>query len=193
LWDCHDLDAARSSHSVNDLPFAARRFVIGERRQAIGIGRSNLRGGVKRTTRKAASRTAGGAREVDYPALARFRYELRRFLAFSEAAARKEKLTPQQHQALLAIKGFSRAKPVSLGDVAKLLLVRQHTAVELVNRMAKAGLVVRRVDASDRRRIFVSLTAEGERRLRKLSKAHLDELNALGRQLTAMLRNLRSR
>jgi DNA-binding MarR family transcriptional regulator len=152
-----------------------------------------LRGGTKRTmTRKAGARTAGRAREVDYPALARFRYELRRFLAFSEHAARKEKLTPQQHQALLAIKGFSRAKPVTLGEVARLLLVRQHTAVELVNRMAKAGLVVRRVDGSDRRRILVGLTAEGERRLRKLSKAHLDELNALGRHLTAMLRNFRS-
>ena len=76
---------------------------------------------------------------VDYEALARFRYQLRLFLAFSEAAARRAGLTPQQHQALLAIKGFAGPAPASVGDLARFLLIRHHTAVELVNRMAKLG------------------------------------------------------
>ena len=71
------------------------------------------------------------AGEADYAALAQFRYQLRTFLAFSEAAAQRAGLTPQQHQALLAIKGFSGREAASVGDIARFLLVRHHTAVEL--------------------------------------------------------------
>jgi DNA-binding MarR family transcriptional regulator len=133
------------------------------------------------------SKTDEAAGDVDYMALAQFRFELRKFLAFSEAAARKQKLTPQQHQALLAIKGFSGGDTASVGDLADRLLIRHHTAVELVDRMTKLGLVVRVADPDDGRRSLVQLTAVGERRLRQLSKIHLEELAAIGGALTRML------
>ena len=88
-------------------------------------GQSSIRTG-RRTARA----------QVDYEALARFRHQLRLFLAFSEMAAQKAGLTPQQHQALLAIKGLSSPAPASVGDLARDLLIKHHTAVELVNRMA---------------------------------------------------------
>ena len=147
--------------------------------------------------RKASARagkkpTRGAAlHAVDYQALAHFRYQLRKFLSFSEAAAHKAGLTPQQHQALLAIKGFSSAEPVSVGDLAEFLLVRHHTAVELVDRMAKLGLLGRIVDDDDSRRIFVQLTRKGEQKLQTLSKIHFEELQAASPSLTKILRSFR--
>ena len=128
---------------------------------------------------------------VDYEALARFRYELRKFQAFSKIAADKTGLTPQQHQALLSIRGFSSRDPVSVGDLADSLLIRHHTAVELVDRMTKLGLLSRIVDETDGRRVLVKLTKEGERRLRELSRIHLQELRAIGPTLTRILKPFR--
>lgn len=128
---------------------------------------------------------------VDYEVLAQFRYQLRKFLSFSEAAAHGAGLTSRQHQALLAIKGFSGTQPVSVGDVAGLLLVRHHTAVELVDRMAKLGLLVRIVDDDDSRRILVKLTRKGEQKLLTLSKIHFEELQAASPRLTRILRSFR--
>lgn len=139
--------------------------------------------------RRRIGRAAPG--EVDYPALARFRYQLRLFLAFSETAARKAGLTAQQHQALLAIKGFSGPAPASVGDLARFLLIRHHTAVELVNRMAKLGLLGRVVDADDGRRVLVRLTRKGEQKLQMLSRIHLEELRSVSPALGKMLRSLR--
>jgi DNA-binding MarR family transcriptional regulator len=135
--------------------------------------------------------TKTGDHPVDYQALAQFRYQLRKFLAFSEAAAQRQKLTPQQHQALLTIKGFSHDKPVSVGDLAALLLIRHHTAVELIDRMTKLNLIARVADPDDGRRILIRLTAEGERRLSRLSKIHFDELSAVSGALTKMLKRFR--
>ena len=128
---------------------------------------------------------------VDYEVLAQFRYQLRKFLSFSEAAAHGAGLTSQQHQALLAIKGFSGTQPVSVGDLAGLLLVRHHTAVELVDRMAKLGLLARMVDHDDSRRILLKLTRKGERKLQTLSKIHFEELQAASPRLTRILRSFR--
>lgn len=128
---------------------------------------------------------------VDYEALAQFRFQLRKFLSFSEAAAHKAGLTPQQHQALLAIKGFSSIEPVSVGDLSEFLLVRHHTAVELVDRMTKLGLLRRVVDGDDSRRILVKLTKMGEQKLRMLSKIHFEELQAASPRLTRILRAFR--
>lgn len=128
---------------------------------------------------------------VDYEVLAQFRYQLRKFLSFSEAAAHGAGLTSQQHQALLAIKGFSGAQPVSVGDLADLLLVRHHTAVELVDRIAKLGLLARIADDDDSRRILLKLTRKGERKLQTLSKIHFEELQAASPRLTRILRSFR--
>jgi DNA-binding MarR family transcriptional regulator len=141
---------------------------------------------IKRQTR--------GSPVVDYEALALFRYELRKFNAFSKAAAKTVGLTPQQHQALLTIRGFSKKEPISVGDLANRLLVQHHTAVGLLDRIEKLGLVSRSVDKSDGRRSFPKLTKKGERRLQALSKIHLEELQAVGSALGRLLETfLRSR
>jgi DNA-binding MarR family transcriptional regulator len=129
----------------------------------------------------------GGGASVDYETLARFRYELRKFQAFSASAADRAGLTAQQHQALLAVKGFSNGVSISVGDLAAYMLIRHHTAVELVDRMTRLKVLSRRVDGADGRRVLVSLTREGERRLQKLSKIHQEELRSIGPTLTKLL------
>lgn len=126
----------------------------------------------------------------DYRALAEFRHALRQFLAFSEKAAAKAGLTPAQHQALLAIKGMPGAGRVSVGDLARWLGVRHHSCVGLVERLEALGLMRKRADPHDRRRVILKLTARAERRLEALSAVHRDELRrragALGLLLSAI-------
>ena len=136
---------------------------------------------------------AGRRVSVDYETLARFRYELRKFQAFSKSAAHRVGLTTQQHQALLAVRGFSNGGPISVGDLARYLLIRHHTAVELVDRMTKLKVLSRSVDGADGRRVLVRLTREGERRLQKLSRIHLQELLAIGPTLAKLLQPFRRR
>jgi DNA-binding MarR family transcriptional regulator len=125
---------------------------------------------------------------VDYAALAQFRHELRKFLAFSENAAVAAGLTGQQHQVLLAIRGLSQHGELSIGELADILLLRHHSVVELVSRLGKLGLVRRAVDPADGRRVLIGLTAVGEERLHALSAAHVKELASIGPALTQMLR-----
>jgi DNA-binding MarR family transcriptional regulator len=126
----------------------------------------------------------------DYAALAAFRYALRRFLGFSAAAAREAGLSPAQHQALLAIKGFSAEGVLSVGRLAERLDVRPHSAVGLADRLARRGLLRRSADPGDGRRVLLRLTARGERVLRRLSAAHGDELRRLGPELRRLLRRV---
>jgi DNA-binding MarR family transcriptional regulator len=112
--------------------------------------------------------------DADYAALAAFRRSLREFVNFSETAARAAGLTPQQHQALLAIRGATSV--MTVGDLAVSLQLRPHSALELVDRLAAAGLVERRPGETDRRRVELALTAEAESTLADLSAAHLAEL-----------------
>ena len=142
--------------------------------------------------RKASAKGAA-MRDADYAALARFRYQLRTFLAFSEAAAQDAGLTPQQHQALLAIKGLAGPEGASVGDIAGFLLIRHHTAVELVDRMAKLKLIGRQADPEDARRVLVKLTAKGEQKLRSLSRIHLDELSVAAPALGKILRSFQAK
>ncbi len=95
-------------------------------------------------------------RPADYQRLAAFRHTLRRFLAFSEAAARAAGITPQQHQALLAIKGVSGRETVTVGYLADQLLLQPHSAAELVDRMVKSGFLLRAEAPDDRRRVVLS-------------------------------------
>ncbi len=127
-----------------------------------------------------------------YAALAQIRLQVRTFLAFSETAAQRAGLTPQQHQALLAIKGFAGRDAASIGDVARFLLIRHHTAVGLVDRISKLGLIKRVADPQDARRVLVKLTAKGEQKLRALSRIHLQELRAASPALSRILRTFRS-
>ena len=118
--------------------------------------------------------------QSDYTALADFRYALRRFLDFSEKAAREAGLTPRQHQALLVIKGYRRGEPISVGDLAERLIIHHHSAVELANRLVESGLVVRLQDENDQRRVLLCLTERANACLEELSGAHLDELSRIG-------------
>ncbi len=131
-------------------------------------------------------------KQSEYEALAAFRYSLRQFLRFSEDAARALGLTPHQHQALLAIRGFPAHKRVSIGDLAERLQVRHNSAVELVNRLANEDLVVREESEEDHRRVYVKLTEAGSRVLEELSTAHKQELRQIGPELHHLLDMLAS-
>jgi DNA-binding MarR family transcriptional regulator len=126
----------------------------------------------------------------DYEALAEFRYHIRRFLHFSEEAARLSEIEPQHHQLLLAVKGF-RGKPdeggPTIGYLADRLRIRHNSAVELIDRMVSHGLVERLHGERDRRQVIVSLTRYGDRILKKLSADHIRELRETGPALVAAL------
>jgi DNA-binding MarR family transcriptional regulator len=126
--------------------------------------------------------------QADYQLLAEFRYLLRQFLAFSEAAAAKEGLSPQQHQALLAIKGFEGAPTV--GNLAARLLIRHNTTVGLVDRLQRMHLLTRHVDPRDRRRVTLTLSAKAEDALTRLSATHRSELQRLSSVLRPVLARL---
>ena len=129
---------------------------------------------------------------VEYQALAEFRYELRRFLHFSERAARSAGLEPQQHQMLLALKGMPEGGQATIGILAERLQIEHHSAVELVDRMEARGLV-RRVRAEDDRRfVLVQLTARGENLLPFLSLFHRAELRSVAPSLSQALKALRT-
>jgi DNA-binding MarR family transcriptional regulator len=117
--------------------------------------------------------------QADYEALSQFRYLIRCFLEFSQNAAQAVGLTPRQHQALLAIKGYPGGGPITIGDLAERLRIRHHTTVELVDRLSEAGLVERVVDPDDQRRVLVGLTDLAADHLADLSAAHLDELSRI--------------
>lgn len=104
-----------------------------------------------------ASGTEALSRE-QYAALADFRFRLRRFLAFSEAAAARAGLPPQQHQALLTLAGHVGRAPATVGLLAEQLLIAPHSAAELVSRMVEAGLLTKTRAVEDRRRSALSLT-----------------------------------
>jgi DNA-binding MarR family transcriptional regulator len=108
--------------------------------------------------------------------LAQFRYNLRKFLRFSERAARQFGVTPQQHQLMLGVAGFTGRGKASISELAEFLQERHHSVVELVERAVQKGLVGREQDTADRRVVMVSLTRAGEQVLVKLSKLHQEEV-----------------
>jgi DNA-binding MarR family transcriptional regulator len=122
---------------------------------------------------------AGELSDAQYQELLAVRTALRRFLRWSEEQARAEGLTPAQHQLLLAVRGHDDRRGPTIGEVAEALLVRHHSAVELVDRAAAAGLVRRVADRDDDRVVRLRLTESGARRLRRLSALHLRELRRL--------------
>lgn len=130
--------------------------------------------------------------KAQYETLAAFRYALRRFLHFSEAAAHAAGITPQQHQALLAIKGFPGRDQVTVGELAERLQLRHHSAVGLIDRLAAEELVKRTPSAADRRRVLIQLTSRGEKTLGKISTLNRQQLVRIGPELTRLLERLSS-
>jgi DNA-binding MarR family transcriptional regulator len=133
---------------------------------------------------KARSKAASG--NHDFELLAAFRYALRQFLRFSEQAARSQGLTPQQHQALLAVRGFPGGQ-ITIGELAERLQIRHHSAVGMVDRLTAMGLATRAPAAEDRRKVHIVLSARGAKTLDALAAVHRDELRRLGPQLRTLM------
>ena len=127
-----------------------------------------------------------------FEALAAFRYALRRFLRFSEAAAEAAGITAQQHQALLAIKGFPGRDRVTVGELADRLQLRHHSAVGLIDRLITEKLVVRAPSVADRRQVLVQLSVRGEKMLEKLTSVHREQLRRVGPEIRQLLERLGS-
>jgi DNA-binding MarR family transcriptional regulator len=129
--------------------------------------------------------------QTQYELLARFRYSLRQFLSFSEQAARAAGITPQQHQALLAIKGFAGGEGITIGALAEFLKIRHHSAVGLVDRLSVEGYARRVPAKDDRRRVRLALSPRGEAILEKLTYAHRAQLHGLGPEINRLLERIR--
>jgi len=123
--------------------------------------------------------------DPDYERLLEFRNALRRFLRWSEQAARHAGLTPAQHQLLLAIKGRPDGPP-TIAEVAEDLMLRHHSVSELINRAAAAGLVDRLTDADDRRLSRLRVTTKGESLLHRLTEQHVAEISRLAPVVEAL-------
>ncbi len=128
--------------------------------------------------------------KTEYEVLAEFRYALRRFMSFSEHAAKEVGITPQQHQALLAIKGFPGRDQITIGELSERLQIKHHSAVGLVNRLESEKLITRSPAEDDRRKVFISLTRRGLSVLGRLSQIHREELQRLSPQLRSLLKRI---
>lgn len=116
--------------------------------------------------------------DADYAALASFRHAIRRFQAFSEEQAATVGLTPQQHQALLAIRGCDPDK-ATVGHVAERLILKPHSATGLVNRLEGLSLIRREQAEDDRRRSLLRLTPRAYDILGALSATHREEIRRM--------------
>src|SRR5690242_18430831 len=123
----------------------------------------------------------------DYRVLSEFRHQIRRFLSFSTQVAREYGLEPRQHQLLLVVKGLPVDREPTIGELAERMQIRHNTAVELVDRLEERHLVMRRRSSTDRRKVYVDLTEEGEAVLSELSLHHLRELKLIGPELVRTL------
>jgi|tagenome__1003787_1003787.scaffolds.fasta_scaffold19709560_1 DNA-binding MarR family transcriptional regulator len=127
---------------------------------------------------------------TEYRALADFRYNIRRYLRFSEHAARQSGLEPQQYQFLLAVKGMPDDVRATVGELAERMQIQHHSTVELVDRMTERGLVTRKRGSEDRREVIVQLSAKGDKLLRDLVMHHRNELRDLAPNLAQALRKI---
>jgi DNA-binding MarR family transcriptional regulator len=126
----------------------------------------------------------------DFKAMAELRYHIRRFLRFSETAARAAGIEPQQHQLLLAVRGLPDGLKPTIGVLAERMQLQHHSAVELIDRLVDRGFLSRLRATDDRRQVFVKLTHDGEEFLKKLSLYHLQELQSAGPKFVQILRRL---
>ncbi len=134
--------------------------------------------------------TSAPALTVDYEGLHEFRFAIRRFLSFSDHAAREAGVDPQQHQLLLAIKARGGAAGLTIGEAADRLMLRHHSMVELVDRAIRNGLVTRHRDELDRRIVRLQLSPHGEDTLHELSRHHVRELRGAGPALVRALESV---
>ena len=126
----------------------------------------------------------------EYRKLEEFRFQIRRFLNFSESAARSAGIEPQQHQALLVLKAAPDDCLPTIGYLAERLFVKHHSAVGLVDRLEAMRLLTRRPSPEDARQVFIQLTKKGIKVLHSLSVSHQMELREMSSKLTRALRAL---
>jgi DNA-binding MarR family transcriptional regulator len=127
---------------------------------------------------------------TDYQALAEFRYQIRRFLHFSDQAVKKAGLERGQYQLMLAIKGMPAGVRPRIRELAGRLEIRHHSAVELVNRLERGGFVHRTRAEDDRREVLLALSSKGEKVIGELALHHHDELRSTGPELVTALRRV---
>lgn len=136
------------------------------------------------------AQTAGSDPDLLLKTLADFRFALRRFLHFSECAALEAGLQPQQHQLLLQVAGAAEGGLVTIAYAAERLGLKHNSAVELVNRSEREGLLTRTADASDKRRAILRLTRKGRQIMGRLAGDHARELNEWAPQLANALQHI---
>ena len=117
--------------------------------------------------------------KIDYETLARFRYQLRRFLRFSEEVTQRNGVTPLQYLLMLQIKGFPGREWATVAELAERLQAKHHGVVSLVSRCEAAGWVQRMASQNDKRCVEVRLTSAGEACLHQLARLHRDELRSV--------------
>ena len=122
--------------------------------------------------------------------MAELRYQIRRYLRFSENAARQARIEPQQHQLLLAIRGLPDNLKPTIGVLAERMQLQHHSTVELIDRLVDRNLLCRLRATDDRRQVLVKLTREGEEFLKTLSLYHLQELQSAGPKFVKILQDL---
>lgn len=127
---------------------------------------------------------------TSYRLLAAFRYEMRKFLSFSEQAARNAGIEPQQHQLLLALRGLPDGARPTIGTVAERLCVEHHTAVALVDKLEGRGFLLRERGTADKREVLLRMTLEGEAILQRLSALHRQQISVVGPAMVSALQAL---
>jgi DNA-binding MarR family transcriptional regulator len=138
------------------------------------------------------SRSTKDASDSLLRTLAEFRYELRRFLHFSECAALESGLQPKQHQLLLQIAGASESTAVTIAYAAERLGLKHNSTVELVDRSVREGLLARTADPGDKRRAILRITPKGKQVLGRLTGDHARELNELAPRLAGVLKRIKT-
>ena len=126
----------------------------------------------------------------NFKAMAELRYQIRKFLRFSENAARQAGIEPQQHQLLLAIRGLPDGASPTIGALAERMQLQHHSTVELIDLLVDRNFVCRLRSTDDRRQVLVKLTHDGEEFLQKLSLHHLEELQSAGPTFVKVLNSL---
>jgi DNA-binding MarR family transcriptional regulator len=127
----------------------------------------------------------------DYSALASFRHAMRKFSRFSKELLAGANLTPEQYEALLAIKSRACENELNIRDVSEHLQVRHHSAVNLINKLVASKMVIKRQSARDRREVEIKLTTRGNTILRRLATIHRREMRARSREMIEALQRLR--
>lgn len=128
--------------------------------------------------------------QPNFKAMAELRYQIRRFLRFSENAARQAGIEPQQHQLLLAVRGLPHGLKPTVGVLAERMQLQHHSTVELIDRLVERGFLFRLRSTDDKRQVLVKLTRDGEEFLQGLSLHHLQELQAAGPRFVKVLQSL---